>query len=349
MRLGMYALLREGSAWHDLKEVAKAITRHEVDSRFACLISDDAHPNTLRSAGHLDYIVKRAIEEGVDPVTAIQMVTINVAQCFQLDHEMGSITPSKCADMVLIDDLNTCHVTDVFIDGEYVAKDHKLLKEFAPYTYPAEAKNTVHLPKLSPADFQIQAQGKNAKVHVLEVIPAHVGTYDRHLTLPIANGLVQADETQDVLKVAVFERHHETGTVGKGFVKGFGIKKGALAQTVSHDAHNLLVVGSNDEDMALAANTLIECGGGMVAVLDGKILGLVPLPIAGLMNDEPLEIMSEKVEALERAWEEMGSTLPSPFMTMALIPLACLPETRLTNRGLVDCRTFNFIDLFIED
>ena len=159
---------------------------------------------------------------------------------------------------------------------------------------------------------------------------------------------MQAKPEEDILKVAVFERHHETGTVGRGFVKGFGIKNGALAQTVAHDAHNLLVVGSNDEDMAIAANALIECGGGLVAVQNGKILGKVPLPIAGLMSDEPLELMSEKVENLEKAWADMGCALPSPFMTMALIPLACLPETRLTNRGLVDCRTFRFEELIIE-
>lgn len=350
MRLGMYAMLREGSAWHDLKEVSKAITNREIDSRFACLISDDTHPNTLQSQGHLDHIVKRAIEEGVDPITAIQMVTINVAQCFQLDHDMGSITPSKCADMVLIDDLHTCKVNEVFIDGELVAKSGKILKVFAPYSYPEKAKKSVHLSTVKTSDFNIDAKGKkdNALVHVMEVIPARVGTYDRHLQVPVQDDLLQAKPEEDILKVAVFERHHETGTVGRGFVKGFGIKNGALAQTVAHDAHNLLVVGSNDEDMAIAANALIECGGGLVAVQNGKILGKVPLPIAGLMSDEPLELMSEKVENLEKAWADMGCALPSPFMTMALIPLACLPETRLTNRGLVDCRTFRFEDLIIE-
>ena len=148
--------------------------------------------------------------------------------------------------------------------------------------------------------------------------------------------------------MAVFERHKRTGTVGRGFTKGFGIKRGALAQTVAHDAHNLLVVGSNDEDMVLAANTLIECGGGLVAVLDGKVLSVVELPIAGLMSDKPIAEMSASIEKMEQTWVEMGSTLPSPFMTMALIPLACLPETRLTNRGLVDCRTFEFIDLIVK-
>ncbi|MBQ2661414.1 MAG: adenine deaminase [Clostridia bacterium] len=348
MRLGMYAMLREGSAWHDLHEVARAVTEHKVDSRYACLVSDDTHPNTLIKYGHLDHIVRRAIEEGIDPVTAIQMVTINVAQCFQLDHEMGSVAPSKCADLVLIDDLNTCHVTDVFIDGELVAKDGKITVEFAPYTYSEKAVNSVHLDKLTSDDFKIPCEGESVEVHAIEIIPAKVGTFDKIVTLPVRDGSITADSEQDVLKVAVFERHKRTGTAGKGFTKGFGIKRGALAQTVAHDAHNLLVVGSNDEDMALAANTLIECGGGLVAVLDGKVLSLVELPIAGLMSDKPIAEMSASIEKMEQTWAEMGSTLPSPFMTMALIPLACLPETRLTNRGLVDCRTFEFIDLVVK-
>ena len=349
MRLGMYAMLREGSAWHDLKEVGKAIVNEQIDSRFACLISDDTHPNTLQSYGHLDYIVKRAIQEGIDPITAIQMVTINVAQCFQLDHDMGSVTPSKCADLVLIDNLQECHVTEVFIDGELVAQNGKMLVQFPPYTYPEKALHSVHLDKVTQESFRIPAVGESATARVMEVIPARVGTYEKHLTLPIIDGNLSADSKQDVLKVAVFERHKQTGTVGYGFTKGFGIKKGALAQTVAHDAHNLLVVGSNDQDMALAANTLIECGGGLCAVVDGEVVGVVPLPIAGLMSDKPLEEMSVSVEKLEQAWKDMGSALPSPFMTMALLPLACLPELRLTNKGLVDCCSFQFVDLLIKE
>lgn len=348
MRLGMYAMLREGSAWRDLHEVAKAITENKVDSRYACLISDDTHPNTLLKSGHIDHIVRRAIEEGINPVTAIQMVTINVAQCFQLDHEMGSVAPSKCADLVLIDDLEKCHVTDVFIDGELVAQNGKMTVELDPYTYPEKALNSIHLDKLTAADFKIGCEGDKADVHAIEIIPARVGTFDKIVTLPVSGGCIESDPEQDVLKAVVFERHKRTGTVGKGFTKGFGIKRGALAQTVAHDAHNLLVVGSNDEDMALAANTLIECGGGLAAVLDGKVLSVVPLPIAGLMSDKTIEEMSDAIENMEKTWAEMGCTMPSPFMTMALIPLACLPETRLTNRGLVDCRTFEFIDLIVK-
>ena len=186
------------------------------------------------------------------------------------------------------------------------------------------------------------------KTRVIEIIPNRVGNYERIMELKAKGGYLEADPGQDLLKMAVFERHHETGTKGVGFLKGFGFKKGAMAQTVAHDAHNLLVAGTNDEDMALAANTLIECGGGLCAVADGKVLALVPLPIAGLMNDLPVEEMADLVGKLSDAWQQMGCVINSPYMTMALIPLACLPELRLTNRGLVDCRTFQFVDLFVE-
>ncbi len=349
MRLGMYAQLREGSAWHDLCEVGKAITNHEIDSRFACLVTDDTHPHTLTEKGHLDYVIKRAIEEGIDPISAIQMVTINVAALYQLDHEMGSITPSKCADMVLIDDINTCHISMSIIDGEVVSENGVIAKEIKPYQYPESAKNSVHLNKITEKDLRIEAEGDKVKVRAMEVIPGKTITLESFVELPVINGEVVADSNVDTMKAVVFERHHETGRNGYGFIKGFGIKKGALAQTVAHDAHNLLVVGTNDKDMVIAANTLIECGGGLVAVLDGKVIGLVPLRIAGLMSDNPLEVVNKEVEGIEKAWIELGSKLPSPFMTMGIQSLACIPEIRLTNRGLVDCRTFEFVDLIIKE
>lgn len=348
MRLGMYAMLREGSAWHDLKEVAKAITRHELDSRYACLVTDDAHPSTLLGLGHLDHVVRRAVQEGIDPVTAIQMVTLNVAQCFKLDHEMGSIAPSKCADMVLLSDLANCCVEATYIDGELVAKEGKPLYAHRPYVYPADATASVHLASVTASDFRIPCDGKRAKAHVIEIIPAKTFTKDVVLSLPVIDGHLSADPKADVLKAVVFERHKGTGKKGCGFVKGFGIKEGALAQTVAHDAHNLFVIGTNDEDMALAANTLIRVGGGAVAVKNGEVLGLVPLPIAGLMSDRSLEETERAVKGLERAWRALGCVHPSPFMTMSIIPLACLPEVRLTDRGLVDCRTFSFLDLVVE-
>ena len=360
MRLGMYAQLRYGSAWQDLPVLAEAITAHDVDTRFAMLVSDDTHPHTLVADGHLDHIVRTAVELGIDPVTAIQMVTINCAQCFQIDHDMGSITPGKCADIVFLNNLEDLQVTRVLIDGDIVAEDGRALFELAPFEYPEWVTHSMHLgAEITPGTFAIpyadvaedagneQAQAQVARVRAIEVIPGKVGTFETHVDLPVLDGKLESDLSQDVLKTFVFERHHETGKFGYGFVKGFGITRGAMASTVAHDAHNLLVVGTNDADMALAANTLAACGGGMVVVADGEVLGLVELPIAGLMDALDAETMSAKVDKLEQTWEEIGCTMPSPFMTMALIPLACLPELRLTNRGLVDCTTFQFSPLIV--
>ena len=351
MRHGMYALMRYGSAWHDMPVIIRAVLDNHIDDRFACLISDDTHPDTLVEDGHLDHIVRCAIREGLDPVKAIQYVTINPATCFRMDHELGSITPGKCADIVFFRDLNDIRVTRTIIDGTVVAEDGKMTAEIGKSAFPTSCYDTMHIGHpITPASFQIAAPaGKDSvKTRVIEIIPNRVGNYERLLDLPVRSGLVEADPAQDVIKMAVFERHHATGTTGRGFVKGFGFQKGAMAQTVAHDAHNLLVAGTNDEDMALAANTLTACGGGLCAVADGKVLAQVPLPIAGLMNDLPVEEMAALVGKLSAAWREMGCTINSPYMTMALIPLACLPELRLTNRGLVDCRTFRFTELFAD-
>ena len=352
MRLGMYAQLRMGSAWQDLPVIAKALTETGIGGRFACLVSDDTHPNTLVSHGHMDYILRVAVENGIDPITAIRMATINTAQCYRMDQDLGAIAPGKCADIVLLKDLEHFNVVRTIIDGETVAIDGKMTRELAPYTYPDWARESVHLKDAVTADtFKIAAPENRDRVTIraIEVIPARVGDIERFVELAVANGHLESDTQQDVLKTVVLERHHATGTKGVGFVKGFGIKRGAMASTVAHDAHNLLVVGTNDDDMALAANTLINCGGGMVAVADGKVLGLAKLPIAGLMNDESAEEMAADVATLEEAWKAIGCSMPSPFMTMALIPLACLPDLRLTNRGLVDCRTFQFVPLVVEE
>ena len=351
MRRGMYALMRYGSAWHDMPVIIRAILDNHIDDRFACLISDDTHPDTLIEEGHLDHILRCAIREGLDPVRAIQYVTINPATCFRMDHEMGSITPGKCADIVFFNDLKDIRITRTVIDGEVVAENGRMTAEIGKPAFPACVYDTMHVGHpITPESFRIAAPAgrETVKTRVIEIIPNHVGNYERLIDMKIRDGLVEADPGNDVLKMAVFERHHETGTAGFGFVKGFGFKKGAMAQTVAHDAHNLLVAGTNDADMALAANTLIECGGGLCAAADGKVLALVPLPIAGLMNDLPVEQMAGLVAKLSDAWQEMGCAINSPYMTMALIPLACLPELRLTNRGLVDCRTFSFAELFAE-
>jgi len=350
MRLGMYAMLREGSAWHDLQNVGKAITENQVDSRFAVLVSDDTHPHTLIADGHLDHIVRRAISFGIDPIEAVQMVTINCAQCFHMDNELGSITPGKCADIIFIDNLQDFNVKKVIIDGDLVAEDGKMLVDFPSFDYPDFAMNTMHVgEKITPDTFKVKTDKKDkVTIRVIEIASGCVNDYERHIEMDVKDGCIESSVEKDALKAFVFERHNNTGKHGVGFVKGFNIKRGAMAATVAHDAHNLFVIGTNDEDMALAANTLINCGGGTCAVCDGKVLGLVELPLAGLMNPTPAEEMAKKVEVLDKAWKEIGCDCVSPFMTMAIIPLACLPELRLTNRGLVDCTTFSFVPLEVE-
>lgn len=351
MRLGMYVQIREGSAWHDVKETVKAITEHAIDTRFANLVSDDAHPDTLLHLGHMNHIIKRAIEEGVKPITAIQMATINVAECFNLTRDLGSVSPGKWADIVLISDLSYVKVEKVLINGEVVAKRGQMTVDIPKATYPDYAKHTMHIGKtLTSKDFEILAPLSYAQdtinVHVMAVSDAKVGTHHYIDELPVANDSVMNDLAKDIVKAVVIERHKATGSMGKGFVTGFSIKEGAVASTVAHDAHNLLVVGTNDEDMALAANTLAEVGGGMVVVKDNKVLALNPLPIAGLMSEDSIEVVADRVAHIDAAWKELGCNMVSPFMTMALLSLAVLPELRLTNRGLVDTVNFKFMDLF---
>lgn len=349
MRLGMYAKLREGSAWHDLKEVVKAITENQVSARFAILISDDTHPDTLINKGHLDYIVKRAIQEGVNPITAIEMVTINVAECFYMGADFGSISPGKIADILLISDLTKVRVEQVFIGGKLVAKGGQMKVDTPQITYPNWSKNTVKVGKtLSTDDFSIKSTGEKRQIRVIEIAEAKVGTKHLIKEVPVTNGFIEACPKKDLAKVAIFERHNKTLTKGLGLVSGFGIKKGAVGSTVAHDSHNLLLVGVNDQDLALAGNELINAGGGMIVVAEGKILALLSLPIAGLLTNSPVEEVEAKVLALDKAWKEIGCKLISPFMTMALLGLPVLPELRITNRGLVDTVNFKFVDLFAD-
>ncbi len=351
MRLGMYAKLREGSAWHDVKETVRAITENNIDTRYAVLVTDDVHPHTLLELGHLDHVVRQAIRQGVNPITAIQMVTINTAQCFRVDRHLGSISPGRCADIVFLTDLAEVKVDRVMVDGRIVAVGGQMAVPIPAFTYPEEARHSVHLKeKLTPGHFKISvpAGADQVTAHVMEIIEAHVGTYHRLIEMKAADGQPCHQDADDVAKVMVMERHGGPGSYGLGYVKGFGLTGGAVASTVAHDSHNLLILGTNDDDMALAGNTLAELGGGMIAVKDGQVLAVLPLPIAGLMSDRSAEEVARDVARLDEAWKELGCSLVSPFMTMALISLPVLPELRLTNRGLVDCLNFTMLPAVVE-
>ena len=356
MRLGMYAQLRGGSAWCNLPDLIPAVADGTLDTRFCCIVTDDNHPHTLMADGHMDRNLREAVALGLDPVTAIQMCTINTATCFGQQNDLGSIAPGKCADIVLWEDLADFRALKVWIDGELVADAGAVTFELDEFSWPDFMTATMNVGrKITPESFAVPARDAHGEtlpdgpvtVRAIEVAPGQTITKELLVPMEVRDGLLEADRERDLLKAFVFERHHATGTWGSGFVMGFGVH-GALAQTVGHDAHNLVVIGDNDRDMALAANTLISCGGGEVAVVDGEVKGLVELPACGLMSDKHVAEVSDEVGALERVWEEMGCQMPSPFMTLSGISLACIPELRLTNQGYVDCRTFCSVPLVCE-
>lgn len=349
-RLGMHVMIREGSAWHDVKEVIKIVTEDGIDPSNVSLVTDDVYPETLMTKGHLNHVVRRTIEEGLDPVIALQMATINVARYFHMDKEMGSITPGKYADIIVLNDLQTIEAEAVITNGEVIVKDGELVKDMPAYPYPEKAKNTVRLKrKLEAADFLMKTN-KPEKVNIngIRVIENSARTEKMSAALSVKDGIVQPSVDEDIISLACVDRHHASGQISLAFVQGFNLKAGAVASTVAHDSHNLLVMGVNEEDMAIAANELDRSGGGMIAVKDGEILGHVPMPIAGLMSDQPVETVVEQVRGLEAAWKELGCQINAPFMTFSLIALPVIPEIRITNRGLADVTTFQLIDVIKE-
>lgn len=352
LRLGMHLMIREGSAWQDVKEVIKVVTEDHVQTANISLVTDDVYPQTLVEKGHLNHVVRRAIEEGVDPVTAIQMGTINVARYYKMDRDLGSIAPGKMADILLIEDIRELEPTTVIADGEVIYQDQQLVKEFPTFIYPEHIRNSIHLKAaLTATDFQLRSKGSSeeTKVNVINVIENSARTEKMTATLAVKDGIIQPDLKQDVLQLACIERHHQTGQISLGFAHGFKLKQGAVASTVAHDSHNLLVMGTNPEDMAFAANELAKIGGGMIVVENGQILAKVRMPIAGLMSDQPLETVVKEVKQLEMAWEAIGCPIHAPFMTFSLIALPVIPDVRISNRGLVDVGEFKMIDVEITE
>ena len=348
LRLGMYVMVREGSAWQDVKEVIKIVTEDNVNTDKVLLVTDDVYPQTLVDKGHVNHVVRRAIEEGVDPVQAIKMATLNVARYFNMEDDYGSVAPSKRADILLLDDLKQVDPSLVIVDGEVVVRDKHLAVDLPTFDYPEHVKNSIHVKApLKKHDFSVltNMSKETVKANVIEVIENNARTKRIDSTLPVTNGEVQVDLEQDVIKLACIDRHHQSGDISLGFVKGFQLKSGAVASTVAHDSHNLLVMGVDEENMAAAANALIELGGGMVVVDHGEVIAEVPMPIAGLMSDAPVEVVVEQVKALEAGWKKLGCPIHAPFMTFSLIALPVIPDVRISNRGLVDVTKFELIDV----
>jgi adenine deaminase len=351
VRQGMRAMLRLGSAWYDVAAQIKAVTERGIDSRNIILCTDDSHSGTLVYEGHMNRVVRHAIAEGLNPVTAIQMATLNTAQHFGLERELGSITPGRRADLILSSDLTTLPIELVIAHGQVMAENSKLVVELPKFAYPKTAKNTVHVGRtLSAKDFEITApKGVNkVEARVIGVIENQAPTKALQRPLNVRSGLVEMNRGSDVCQIAVVERHRGLGTVVNAFVSGFGYNVDcAVASTVAHDSHHIIVVGTNHKDMAQAANTLSEIGGGVVVVSNGKELARVELVIAGLMSDEPAEIVAAKAEKMVTAMKACGCNLNNAFMQHSLLALVVIPELRISDMGLIDVRTFEKVDLFL--
>lgn len=352
VRQGMKAMLRLGSAWYDVASQVKAITERGLDSRNFILCTDDSHSGTLVQEGHMNRVVRHAIAQGLPPMTAIQMATLNTAVHFGVERDIGSITPGRYADILLTSDLVTLPIEVVIAAGEVVAEDGRLLVELPPYPYPDFARNTVKLGRqLAAADFDIAApagSGEQVRARVIGVVENQAPTRALELNVPVSEGLVRMDPAGDVCQIALVERHRATGQVVNGLVQGFGFNRPcAVASTVAHDSHHMIVVGTDKGSMALAANRLGDVGGGVVVYVDGREAALVPLPIAGLMSDQRAEVVAAQAAQMVAAFQECGCRLNNAYMQLSLLALVVIPELRISDLGLVDVRSFEVTPLFV--
>ena len=338
---GMYVMLRQGSACKNLKSLLPAVTPE--NSRRVIFCSDDRQPKTILEEGHLDNHLRLCVEEGLDPVTAIRMATLNAAECFGLD-DRGAIAPGYRADIVLLDDLKDFKADKVWVAGELTADQGKYLPEVIKEDI-TPVMGSVHLKDFSAEKFKMNLKGN--RVHTIEIQPGGVVTKKSVDEIQVKDGEFVFDPGQDIVKVAVVERHQLTGNVACGFLKGYGIKEGAVALSVAHDSHNIIVVGVSDEEMAFAVEALKEQSGGVVLVKDGKVIESMPMPIAGLMSDQSAEWVDAKLTALhEKAYEVLGvNDDVEPVMTLCFMSLAVIPELKLTDEGLFDVTKFAFIDV----
>ncbi len=338
---GMRIMVREGTGAKNLDDLLPLITSRTARRMMWC--TDDRHAHDLMAEGHIDQMVRRAVRGGVDPITAIQMATLNPAEYFRLD-EIGAVAPGRRADLVVLDDLNDPVVRQVYSNGRLVAEAGRLVDTGTSAPPPA-APGAMKVP-LERIDFTVKALGR--RVRVIETVPRQIITRATEQDARIVDGLAAADPARDLLKIAVVERHQGSGRTGLGFIRGLGLTHGALAATVAHDSHNIVVVGASDNDMHAAVAALVAMGGGLVAVDAGQVAAQLALPIAGLMSDEPMAVVCAALDDLLAAARRMGSTLPDPFMTLSFMALPVIPALKITDMGLVDVAAFKIVPLFVD-
>ncbi len=343
---GMWIKIREGSTARNLKDLLPLVT--PKNARRLLFVTDDRHPKELLEEGHINSVVKRAIQLGTDPLLAIQMATLNPAEYFRLD-DLGAIAPGYRADIVTFDHLGRFQIKKVFKDGLLVAEDGKMVSR--PIGVSSFLKkgvqSSIQIKNIKSDAFLLRSD--QPLVKVIQLVPDQIVTKKVMKKIVLRGGVALPNIKEDILKIAVLERHRASGNIGIGFVQGFELKRGAIGSSVAHDSHNLVVVGTADEDMAKAVMAMKKTGGGLVVVSEGKVLASLPLPIAGLMTDAPVSRVHLQLEALNRAAKSLGCRLSDPFMTLSFISLSVIPELKITDKGLVDVNKFKIVPLFGED
>ena len=341
LNLGMHIMIREGTAAKNLEALLPVVTERTAHRMMWC--TDDRHPQDILEKGHIDSMVRKAIGAGLDSVVAIQMATINPAEYFRI-KTVGAIAPGRRADLVVFSDLDSPHMESVYCGGVLVAEHGKMSPDITPPD-----------PVLVPVSMNVDTQqidlsipAATGRIRVMDIVPDQIITGERIMEAMISDGNAVADTARDILKIAVIERHAGSGNVGKGFVRGFGLKRGAIASSVAHDSHNIIVVGTNDNDMNVAIRAIVEMGGGLAAASDQKICADLALPIAGLMSQDPISTVRDRIEHLIRAAREMGATLHDPFMTLSFLALPVIPALKITDTGLVDVARFRIVSLFVD-
>jgi adenine deaminase len=342
IRLGMYVMMREASNAQNSRALFPLIT--PKNARRILFVTDDRFPADLIDQGHIDYIVRLAIRNGVDPITAIQIATLNAAEYFHL-HDRGAIAPGLRADLVIFDNFENLTIEQVYRGGRLVARNGRALPlDIPPRNLPI--RNTMNV-NWGKVDVRLPA-GAHKKIRVMGMIPDQLNTTQSIEEARIEHGYAVADPARDILKIAVIERHQATGNVGLGFVRGLNLKSGAIGSSVAHDSHNIIVAGTNDDDLMTAARAIVAMQGGLVAVENGEVLARVPLPIAGLMSDQPIERVRAQMDALSEVTHDLGCDLHAPFMALSFLALPVIPELKITDRGLVDVNKFDFVPVFAD-
>ena len=352
LKVGMKVFIREGSSERNVDELIRGVIEHELDTSNLMFCTDDKHAREIQVEGHINYNVSRAVELGLDPMKAIQIATVNSAKHFRMEDEIGSITPGRLADIILVEDWREVKPTVVIFEGNVVAENGNLLEECKVEEYPDWLKHAVTLKNpITAESFAAlsKKQDGSTKIHLIDMIPRQIINHHVLEEMQVKNGKIQVNIEKDILKLAVVERYGKNGNVGVGFVRGFELKKGALAYSMSHDHHNIVVVGTNDEDMALAVNEVARLNGGLSVACDGKILNSMELPIGGLMSEKPAEEVMAQLDILNADAKALGCGMDAPFMSLSFISLPTVPDLGLTDLGLVDVLEHKLIPLEAEE